>query len=82
MSDKVTLSFSDSGVATATISNPPLNIYDLEMRDGLIEAFSAVRDNPDLEHQRHTTREKEREELEKIGINKLKKNVYGSLYKN
>ena len=48
MSDKVTLSFSDSGVATATISNPPLNIYDLEMRDGLIEAFSAVRDNPDV----------------------------------
>ncbi|MBA4812620.1 MAG: enoyl-CoA hydratase/isomerase family protein [Acidimicrobiales bacterium] len=48
MSDKVTLSFSDSGVATVTISNPPLNIYDLEMRDGLIEAFSAVRDNPDV----------------------------------
>tara|TARA_B100001996_G_C18584601_1_gene563665 strand:- start:200 stop:913 length:714 start_codon:yes stop_codon:yes gene_type:complete len=47
VSDKVTLSFSDQGVATAVISNPPLNIYDLEMRDGLIEAISAVRDNPD-----------------------------------
>jgi len=47
MSDKVRLSFSDQGVATVTISNPPLNIYDLDMRDGLIEAISAVRDNPD-----------------------------------
>jgi len=48
MSDRVTLSFSDQGVATAIISNPPLNIYDLDMRDGLIEAISAVRDNPDV----------------------------------
>ena len=48
MSDKVSLSFSDQGVATVEISNPPLNIYDLEMRDGLIEAISAVRDNPDV----------------------------------
>ncbi|MEE3256493.1 MAG: enoyl-CoA hydratase/isomerase family protein [Actinomycetota bacterium] len=47
MSDKVSLSFSDQGIATVTISNPPLNIYDLDMRDGLIEAISAVRDNPD-----------------------------------
>ena len=46
MTDKVTLSFSDSGIATVKISNPPLNIYDLEMRDGLIEAFTATRDNP------------------------------------
>ena len=46
MTDKVTLSFSDSGIATLQISNPPLNIYDLEMRDGLIEAFTATRDNP------------------------------------
>ena len=46
MTDKVTLSFSDSGIATVQISNPPLNIYDLEMRDGLIEAFTATRDNP------------------------------------
>ena len=48
MSDKVSLAFSDQGVATVEISNPPLNIYDLEMRDGLIEAISAVRDNPDV----------------------------------
>tara|TARA_Y100000590_G_scaffold285106_2_gene320891 strand:- start:1016 stop:1720 length:705 start_codon:yes stop_codon:yes gene_type:complete len=47
MSDKVSLSFSDQGLATVTMSNPPLNIYDLDMRDGLIEAISAVRDNPD-----------------------------------
>ena len=40
MTDKVTLSFSDSGIATVKISSPPLNIYDLEMRDGLIEAVS------------------------------------------
>ncbi|MBA51445.1 MAG: enoyl-CoA hydratase, partial [Acidimicrobiaceae bacterium] len=46
MIDKVSLSFSDSGVATVQISNPPLNIYDLEMRDGLIEAITAIRDNP------------------------------------
>ena len=46
MTDKVTLSFSDSGIATVKISSPPLNIYDLEMRDGLIEAFTATRDNP------------------------------------
>ncbi len=48
MSEKVSLSFSGQGVATVEISNPPLNIYDLEMRDGLIEAISAVRDNPDV----------------------------------
>jgi len=48
VSDHVTLSFSDQGIATVVISNPPLNIYDLDMRDGLIEAISAVRDNPDV----------------------------------
>ena len=48
MSEKVSLSFSGQGVATVEISNPPLNIYDLEMRDGLIEAINAVRDNPDV----------------------------------
>ena len=46
MTDKVSLSFSDSGTATVQISNPPLNIYDLEMRDGLIEAITAIRANP------------------------------------
>ena len=47
MTDRVTLSFSDQGVATVLICNPPLNVYDLEMRDGLIESIAAVRDNPD-----------------------------------
>ncbi len=47
MSDKVSLSFSDQGIATVTISNPPLNIYDLDMRDGLIATISAVRDKPE-----------------------------------
>ena len=48
MTDRVSLSFSDEGVASVAISNPPLNIYDLEMRDGLIESIAAVRDNPDV----------------------------------
>jgi|TARA_B100001758_G_scaffold207469_1_gene188614 enoyl-CoA hydratase/carnithine racemase len=47
MIEKVLLAFSDDGVATVTLNNPPLNIYDLEMRDGLIEAITAVRDHPD-----------------------------------
>ena len=47
MTDRVTLSFSDQGVATVVLSHPPLNIYDLAMRDGLIESITAVRDNPD-----------------------------------
>ena len=47
MTDRVTLSFSEQGVATIVLSHPPLNIYDLAMRDGLIESITAVRDNPD-----------------------------------
>jgi len=47
VTDRVTLSFSDQGVATVVLSHPPLNIYDLAMRDGLIESITAVRDNPD-----------------------------------
>ena len=47
MIEKVLLAFSDDGVATVTLNNPPLNIYDLEVRDGLIEAITAVRDHPD-----------------------------------
>jgi len=31
-----------------TLAHPPLNIYDLRMRDELIDAFSAVRDHPDV----------------------------------
>jgi enoyl-CoA hydratase/carnithine racemase len=33
-----------SGVAVVTLDSPPLNIFDLAMRDGLIEALLAVRD--------------------------------------
>ena len=44
VTDKVTLSFSDSG-SNGQISIPTQH-YDLEMRDGLIEAFTATRDNP------------------------------------
>lgn len=38
----------DGPVAVVTLDAPPLNIFDLEMRDGLIEAVSAVRDLPDI----------------------------------
>lgn len=41
------LDIDDMGVATLTLTHPPLNIYDLKMRDELIEAFTAVRDHPD-----------------------------------
>jgi enoyl-CoA hydratase/carnithine racemase len=46
--DRIRLEIADSGVATVTLTHPPLNIYDLAMRDELIEAFSAVRDHPDI----------------------------------
>ncbi|WP_419551963.1 enoyl-CoA hydratase/isomerase family protein [Candidatus Poriferisodalis sp.] len=48
MAEGVRLVFGHDGVATITLCHPPLNIYDLEMRDGLIEAISAVRDVPDV----------------------------------
>ena len=35
-----------TGVARITLDHPPLNIYDLAMRDQLIEAVTAVRDIP------------------------------------
>ncbi|MDA3040565.1 MAG: enoyl-CoA hydratase/isomerase family protein [Actinomycetota bacterium] len=38
----------DSLVAVVSLDSPPLNIFDLEMRDGLIEAIHAVRDVPDV----------------------------------
>lgn len=39
----------DSGLmAVVSLDSPPLNIFDLEMRDGLIEAITAVRDLPDV----------------------------------
>ena len=48
MAERVRLMFGHDGVATITLCHPPLNIYDLEMRDGLIEAITAVRDVPDV----------------------------------
>lgn len=33
-----------NGAAVVTLDSPPLNIFDLAMRDGLIEALQAVRD--------------------------------------
>ena len=43
--DTVTLDLDGAGVATIRLSRPEaLNIYNLAMRDDLIEAFSAVRD--------------------------------------
>lgn len=46
MSDVVDLAF-DGPVAVVSLDHPPLNIYDLRVRDGLIEALTAVRDTPD-----------------------------------
>lgn len=46
MTERVRLDFGDDGIATVTLDHPPLNVYDLEMRDQLIEALSAVRDVP------------------------------------
>lgn len=48
MAERVRLVLGDDGVATITLCHPPLNIYDLEMRDGLIAAITAVRDVPDV----------------------------------
>lgn len=36
------------GIAQITLDHPPLNIFDLDMRDALIEALTAARDWPDL----------------------------------
>jgi len=48
VSDRVHLDLGDSGIAVVVLDHPPLNVYDLEMRDALIEAVTAVRDVPDL----------------------------------
>ncbi len=48
MAEEVLLELGDDGVAVVSLNRPDkLNIYDLAMRDGLIEAFTAVRDWPD-----------------------------------
>lgn len=38
----------DGAVALVTLDAPPLNIFDLAMRDGLLEALAAVRDVPEV----------------------------------
>ena len=45
--DRVRLEVADDGVAVVTLTHPPLNIYDLAMRDALIEVFTAVAEHPD-----------------------------------
>ena len=43
---RVSLTVAGDGVARVVLDHPPLNIYDLAMREDLIEAFRAVRDIP------------------------------------
>ncbi|MEM7337583.1 MAG: enoyl-CoA hydratase/isomerase family protein [Actinomycetota bacterium] len=47
MNEPVDLAF-DGPLAIVTLNNPPLNIFDLAMRDELIQAFSAVDDVSDV----------------------------------
>ncbi|MDH4145290.1 MAG: enoyl-CoA hydratase/isomerase family protein [Acidimicrobiia bacterium] len=48
MGDEVLLDLDDAGIATVTLNRPDkLNIFNLAMRDALIEAVTAVRDLPD-----------------------------------
>ena len=47
MADRVLLEL-DGGVATVTLNHPPLNIFDLAMRDDLIGALTAVADIDDV----------------------------------
>lgn len=47
MNPHTRLDIDHDGIAVITLANPPLNIYDLQMRDELIEMISAVRDHPD-----------------------------------
>ena len=42
----VDLTLREDGVAWVALNRPDLNIYNLEMREDLIEAFGAVRDDP------------------------------------
>ena len=46
--DVVVLEIGDDGVAVVSLHRPEaLNIYNLDMRDALIETFAAVRDHPE-----------------------------------
>lgn len=45
--DSVTLDITPE-TAVITLDAPPLNIFDLSMRDGLIDAMSAIRELPDI----------------------------------
>ena len=47
MTDPVRLELLD-GAAVVTLDAPPLNIFDLDMRDGLIESFGAVGELDDV----------------------------------
>lgn len=47
MGSHVRLCVGHDGVVEVLLDRPPLNIYDLDMRDGLIDAFTAARDHPD-----------------------------------
>ena len=48
MADEVLFDVSDDGVAVITLNRPgKLNIFNLAMRDALIEAIQAARDHPD-----------------------------------
>lgn len=47
MSDPVRLELTDVA-AVVTLDAPPLNIFNLEMRDGLIEALTAIGELPDI----------------------------------
>lgn len=47
MTDHVDLSI-EGAIAVVSLDNSPLNVFDLNMRDGLIQAFAAVADIPDV----------------------------------
>lgn len=48
MNERTHLAVDATGVATLSLAHPPLNIYDLRMRDEIIEAVTAIRDHPDV----------------------------------
>jgi enoyl-CoA hydratase/carnithine racemase len=48
MNERLRLEIDGDGVAVLTLAHPPLNIYDLRMRDELIEVFAAIAVHPDV----------------------------------